>query len=84
MSSRARSLAARATELADQCLASGTDDLVARAAGDHEAIIHAGYILRLGDPDEPGVERLVDRLALTLLSATFEETVNRKEAKISA
>jgi hypothetical protein len=79
--SKAQYLAARALDLADQCLENCTDDLVARSAGDHEAIIHAGYILRLGDPDEPGAERLVDQLALTLLSATFEEIVNHNRAQ---
>lgn len=79
--SNAQYLAARATELAHRCLEDCTGDLVARSAGDHEAIIHAAFILRLGDLDEHGAERLVDHLALTLLSATFEETVNHSQAR---
>ncbi len=77
----AQHLAEKATDLACQCLEYCTGDLVARSAGDHEAIIHAGWILQARAADLHGEERLADQLALTLLSATFEETVNQGSAR---
>ena len=80
----ARNLAARAMDLANQCLEDCTRDLVAVSAGDHEALIAAGHIVQVGNPDEHGAGRLVEQLALTLLSATFdanfEETVEHERA----
>ena len=68
----AQYLAARAMDLANQCLEDCTRDLVAVSAGDHGALIAAGHIVQVGTLDEHGAERLVEQLALTLLSATFD------------
>ncbi len=78
---KAQHLAKKATVLASACLESCTDDLMYWSAGDHEAIIHAGWILQARSADLQGAERLIHDLALTLLSATFDETVDQGSAQ---